>query len=550
MLREKPMIQQDIKSWIRNWVNRHRKIESDLGDIVIGNLLGEGGNAIVFDTPFAGGAAIKFLAELVSAPHSKRYARFLDEYRNLIKLVSTGAIVPIYQFGIQNMDGAHVPYILMERCIKTLNDLFQSNRLVNVNEFENLLERMLQILEIIHKAKIVHRDIKPQNILLRSNDTWVLGDFGIAWFDPEMYKKIAQTDRNERLANWGFSAPEQVRRNAYNQPTSSMDLYALGQTLYYCVTGHVVSGTEHPRFIQIAPSLAQYDSLIDKLVRQEPSDRLQTVQDVRLFIAEQQGNRKLDNGIREDTKRMHRFKREQEVFDEALRSAMPGAYRYKQAKSQVEIDRVLSSLAKRCEACNLWWFAGFVANSACPIEKLTDDIWLIEHQECRITDLWIRRHSTLERQYILIHLAARPPFSVYHSEDTKGKPEEIGPHATYEGFDGISEEINFGESLSGEITMQEAGYHQGSYITRGEYDDGYALINGAVVELNGTQLRIRNLEDDFLFLAPQFSVYNDQRNDQRFRSVYHTLRLANKIDFPLLKPLESMERPEWMGVWD
>jgi hypothetical protein len=98
--------------------------------------------------------------------------------------------------------------------------------------------------------------------------------------------------------------------------------------------------------------------------------------------------------------------------------------------------------------------------------------------------------------------------------------------------------------------MQEAGYHQGSYITRGEYDDGYALINGAVVELNGTQLRIRNLEDDFLFLAPQFSVYNDQRNDQRFRSVYHTLRLANKIDFPLLKPLESMERPEWMGVWD
>lgn len=264
----------------------------------------------------------------------------------------------------------------MERCVRTLNDMVQSRRLVDVNEFKNLLERLLQILEIIHRAKIVHRDIKPQNILLRSNDTWVLGDFGIAWFDPELYKKIAQTDRDERLANWGFSAPEQIRRRAYHEPTPPMDLYALGQTLYYCVTGHVVGGTGHPRFSQIAPSLAQYDSLIDKLVRQEPSDRLETVQEVRQFLAEQQGRRGLADDVREETKRLHRFKREQELFDEALRSAMPGAYRYKQAKSPVEIERVMSSLAKLCAACNLWWFAGSAANSACPIEKLAEILCL------------------------------------------------------------------------------------------------------------------------------------------------------------------------------
>jgi hypothetical protein len=131
-----------------------------------------------------------------------------------------------------------------------------------------------------------------------------------------------------------------------------------------------------------------------------------------------------------------------------------------------------------------------------------------------------------------------------------GKPEKTGPNASYEGFDAISEEVNFGESLSGEITMQEAGYHQGSYITRGENDDGYALIDGIIVELNGTQLRIRNLEDDFLFLAPQFCVYNYQRNYQRFGTVYHALRVANRIDLPLLKPLERLERPGWMGAWD
>src|SRR5258708_9271333 len=365
------MSQQDLKNHIRSWVDKNRRIDSDLGEVVIGNSLGEGGNALVFDSPFAGGTAIKFLAESVSSPPSTSYARFLDEYRNLIKLVPTRAIIPLYQFGVKDMEGIRIPYILMERCVKTLHNAYKNNRLVDANEFNNLLDRLLQILEVVHDAKIVHRDIKPQNILLRSNDEWVLGDFGIAWFDPEIHKKMAQTEGNERLANWEFSAPEQIRRNAYNQPTPSMDLYALGQTLYYCVTGHVIKGTEYPRFSQVAPALSKYDALIEKLVRHKPADRLRSVQDVRQFIEERRASREQrerDAVIRRDLKRMERFVREQEVFDTALRRAMSGVNRYGQAKNQEEINRVLSSLAEHCEACNLWEFAGYSATSACPIE--------------------------------------------------------------------------------------------------------------------------------------------------------------------------------------
>src|SRR5436305_11926423 len=112
------MDQQDLKNHVRNWLKNHQKVVSDLGEIVIGKPLGEGGNALVFNSQFSGGTAIKFLAESVSSPPSSRYARFLDEYRNLIKLVQTGLIVSIYQFGIQEMDGIRIPFIVMERCEK------------------------------------------------------------------------------------------------------------------------------------------------------------------------------------------------------------------------------------------------------------------------------------------------------------------------------------------------------------------------------------------------------------------------------------------------
>jgi hypothetical protein len=213
------------------------------------------------------------------------------------------------------------------------------------------------------------------------------------------------------------------------------------------------------------------------------------------------------------------FERQQNEFDLALVRAMPGKGSYTktyiQAKNKKEIDRVLSSLADACEACDLWWFAGgYQHGPACPIKRLAEEVWLIQHDECKIIDLWVYRHPTLERQYVLLHLAPQPPFGLYSGDANSDR--------------------------------EEAGYYKGRYVTRGEYDDGYAEIDEEVIELQGVELRSRNLKDDFYVLVPKYSVYNQLANDQQTDEVYQTLRAAGKIDQSLLQPLERLPRAWWM----
>lgn len=512
---QKSTSHQDLKNHIRNWVKSNQKINSSLGEIAIGKQLGEGGNALVFESPFANGTAIKFLAESVSSPPSTRYARFLGEYLNLIKLVPTAAIVPLYHFSIQDMDGEQIPFIVMESCLSTLHDAYKSSKLVSASEFQHLLDRLLEILEIIHTAGVVHRDIKPQNILLKRNKTWVLGDFGIAWFDPELHTKLALSEKNERLANFEFSAPEQIKRQAYDKATPSMDLYALGQTLYFCVTGHTIRGSGYPRFSHSAPELSRYEALIDRLVRQAPQERFQFVKDVHQFLVQEEGTSHYSKQFVKEEQLRQKFQRHLDIFDLAVRSAMPGSYGYFRVKKD-EINRVMSSLASRCEECGLWWFRDLANNPVRALEKLSEDIWLIDYHECKIVDLWIYRNTvTITRQYVIVELAPISPFGFYDPNNT-------------------------------DRAYEEAAFFNGKYVTRAEFDDGYAVIDGEVIKLDDTaKPRFRNLHTDFLVLASDAGVFNNTVNDHQVRNVFTALRSSGSVDPILLEPLETMEQPEW-----
>ena len=511
------MSNQQIRRDIIEWVRQNRKLHSIIGDIPLNGLIGEGGTSLVFGSEFAGGAAVKFLLEDISHGPTTRYKRFLSEYVNMVRLVATGAIVPLYHFGVQEIGNAAVPYIVMELCKESLQSRCKNGGFQDVEAFEALIDRLLFLLETIHAAGIVHRDIKPQNILLRQNGEWVLADFGISWFDPEFYEKMANTKQSDRLANWQFSPPEQFRRDGYDRATPSLDLYALGQVLYYCVTGTSIRGTNYPRFAEVVPPLSFYDEFIGNLVRQRPEERFQSVKEARLFLE----SGRMDSVEMRYMRLAKQQKEDMLAFDERLARAMPGsiALGYVQASNKEEVNRVLSSLADGCEQYHLWWTKGYKTLPIRRMKYLPDGIWLINTFECQVIDLWLHRNDILERQYVIIHLAPRPPFGIYD------------------------------EASSSE--WEEAGYFRGRYITRGEFDDGYALIDGKSVNIReDAERRSRNLVDDFLLLAPQTSVYLPLSASKKVHEVYLSLRKAGKIVRELLLPLEDIEREFWMTIND
>jgi serine/threonine-protein kinase len=122
-------------------------------------------------------------------------------------------------------------------------------------------------LEFIHKQNIVHRDLKPDNILVNKNEL-VLTDFGIAYYNPEYFSFKAKTIKNERLANYLFSAPEQSEGNVGPNPT--MDIYALGQICQWYVTGKIHRGTDRERITKYMEDADLVDSIIERCLANEP----------------------------------------------------------------------------------------------------------------------------------------------------------------------------------------------------------------------------------------------------------------------------------------
>jgi serine/threonine-protein kinase len=96
----------------------------------------------------------------------------------------------------------------------------------------NIIEQIASALHSAHRTGLVHRDVKPSNILLAQNDFAYLIDFGIASATGD----TALTSANTTIGTWAYMAPERfITRDI--QPSS--DIYALACVLYQCLTGEL-----------------------------------------------------------------------------------------------------------------------------------------------------------------------------------------------------------------------------------------------------------------------------------------------------------------------
>jgi serine/threonine protein kinase len=154
--------------------------------------------------------------------------RFRHEARALAALRHPG-VVTVYDFGSTDTEDA---YLVMARVDgEPLNRVLGRRGRLTPGETMSVVAQAAQALEAAHKAGIVHRDVKPGNLLIEPDGTVVLVDFGVS----RSAHSGTVTGPGEVVGTALYIAPEQVARQ---KTGPAADVYALGALAYHCLAGH------------------------------------------------------------------------------------------------------------------------------------------------------------------------------------------------------------------------------------------------------------------------------------------------------------------------
>jgi eukaryotic-like serine/threonine-protein kinase len=213
--------------------------QTQIGRYRLDSVIGSGGMAVVhlgYDSRLGRPVAVKLLADnLAARPDFRR--RFLREAR-LAAALSHPNIVQVYDTG---EDGDGRPYIVMEYVEgESLAAMLARERRLAAARVSAVALDCCAGLGYAHAAGLVHRDIKPHNLLVGTDGAVKIADFGVARsLDGE-----SLTVDGSVLGTAGYLAPEQARGEPV---TAAADIYALGATLWQLLTGVAPTAGAAPR---------------------------------------------------------------------------------------------------------------------------------------------------------------------------------------------------------------------------------------------------------------------------------------------------------------
>lgn len=200
------------------------------GRYEIQEIIGVGGMAVVYkayDSIDDRIVAIKILKEEFLANEEFR-RRFKNESK-AIAVLSHPNIVKVYDVSF----GDNLQYITMEYIDGiTLKEYIEQQRIVNWKEALHFTTQILRALQHAHDKGIVHRDVKPQNIMLLQNGNIKVADFGIARFS----RNETRTMTESAIGSVHYISPEQARGEITDEKA---DIYSVGVVLYEMLTGQL-----------------------------------------------------------------------------------------------------------------------------------------------------------------------------------------------------------------------------------------------------------------------------------------------------------------------
>ncbi|OOM77553.1 serine/threonine-protein kinase PrkC [Clostridium puniceum] len=268
--------------------------------------IGEGGMGIVYKakcTLLNRFVAVKILkAEL--SDDEDFITRFKREANSIASLSHTN-IVNVYDVGSEN----NINFIVMEYINgKTLKQLIKENVRLNSLKTVNIALQIAKALQYAHKNNIIHRDIKPDNILITEENIVKLTDFGIA--------KVADagtlTNSNKIIGSVHYFSPEQAKGKFVDCRT---DIYALGIVMYELITGQVPFNGETsisvaimhiqepviPPIKVITDIPENINTIILKTLEKEPTNRFQTAKELTKVLKALKKNSNLEVNFNDKT---------------------------------------------------------------------------------------------------------------------------------------------------------------------------------------------------------------------------------------------------------
>lgn len=264
-----------------------KKSVKQLGDFELKKKLGKGGMGEVFLARQVSLDRIVALKTLNKELARKEdfVARFLREARSMARLDHPN-IVKVY--AVDSFKGIH--FVAIEYVDgKSVQDWLNKEKMFSIGDAVHIAMVCAEGMKQAHELNMVHRDIKPDNILLTSKGIVKVADFGLAKLIDE---DVSMTQSGTGLGTPLYMAPEQARSAKTVDQRS--DIYALGATLYHMLTGALPHKGSSALELILAKEAGKYeparklrpeipeklDLIIDKMMAKEPKHRYSNCEEV------------------------------------------------------------------------------------------------------------------------------------------------------------------------------------------------------------------------------------------------------------------------------
>ncbi|MDY2960317.1 MAG: Stk1 family PASTA domain-containing Ser/Thr kinase [Hornefia sp.] len=203
--------------------------------------IGEGGMAVVYKSKDR--LLNRFVAIKILRPEYTKDAQFVDSFRRESQAAAGlqhPNITSVYDVGREG----NIHFIVMELVDgKPLSDIIKEQAPMDYKVAIEITKQVASALSLAHRNNIIHRDIKPHNIMLTKDGVAKLGDFGIA----KAVSDATLADTSRIMGSVHYFSPEQARGSYVDERS---DIYSLGIVLYEMLTGKVPFDGDNP--VQVA----------------------------------------------------------------------------------------------------------------------------------------------------------------------------------------------------------------------------------------------------------------------------------------------------------